>query len=136
MTLSVTSESICSGWSTSIVPCISRTAEIVGKTTLADWRDALDRVQARHPLLSVRIDRMPGWLPRFRRVEEAPIPLKVRSADTQRDVGADGAQWIRRRATISAATVNGSLCLTHTSYTPPRGLLETMDYMLAEAAAA
>jgi hypothetical protein len=38
--------------------------------------------------------------------------------------------------TISAATVNGSLCLTHTSYTPPRGLLETMDYMLAEAAAA
>ena len=56
-------------------------AEIVGKTTPADWRDALDRVQARHPLLSVRIDRMPGWLPRFRRVEEAPIPLKVVAGD-------------------------------------------------------
>ena len=56
-------------------------AEIVGKTTPADWRDALDRVQARHPLLSVRVDRMPGWLPRFRRVEEAPIPLKVVAGD-------------------------------------------------------
>ena len=35
--------------------------------------------------------------------------------------------------TISVATVNGSICLTHTSHTPPDGLLGAMQSVLAEA---
>jgi hypothetical protein len=35
--------------------------------------------------------------------------------------------------TIGVATVNGALCLLHTSYTPPEGLLEKTQSVLAEA---
>jgi hypothetical protein len=35
--------------------------------------------------------------------------------------------------TIGVATVNGALCLLHTSHTPPEGLLETTQSVLAEA---
>src|ERR1700704_3192981 len=35
--------------------------------------------------------------------------------------------------TIGAATVDGSLCLTHTSHTPRDGLLEAMGGVLSEA---
>jgi hypothetical protein len=35
--------------------------------------------------------------------------------------------------TIGVATVNGSICLTHTSHTPLEGLLETMRSVLVKA---
>lgn len=38
-------------------------AEIEGAPPLADWRKALDRVQLRHPMLSVRIERRHGDVP-------------------------------------------------------------------------
>jgi hypothetical protein len=35
--------------------------------------------------------------------------------------------------TIGVATVNGALCLLHTSHTPPEGLLEKIQSVLAQA---
>jgi hypothetical protein len=35
--------------------------------------------------------------------------------------------------TIGVATVNGALCLLHTSHTPPEGLLEKTQSVLAQA---
>ena len=35
--------------------------------------------------------------------------------------------------TIGVATANGALCLLHTSHTPPEGLLEKMQSVLAQA---
>ena len=35
--------------------------------------------------------------------------------------------------TIGVTTVNGSICLTHTSHTPPEGLLEAMQRVLVDA---
>ncbi len=55
-------------------------AEIEGRTSPADWLDALDQLQARHPLLSVAIDDQ-GGEPRFRRDMGAAIPLRVIASD-------------------------------------------------------
>jgi hypothetical protein len=67
------------------------TAEIAGKASPDDWRDALDRVQARHPILSVRIEGSPASVPRFRREDAAPIPLRIVEGDPktrwEREVG-------------------------------------------------
>ena len=52
------------------------TAQIAGKASPEDWRQALDRVQERHPILAVCIDGSPGSVPRFRRVA-ALIPLRI-----------------------------------------------------------
>ena len=52
-------------------------AEVEGKTSRAAWRYALDRVQERHPLLSVRIASGDGGIPRFERVEGASLPLRL-----------------------------------------------------------
>jgi phthiocerol/phthiodiolone dimycocerosyl transferase-like enzyme/condensation domain-containing protein len=57
------------------------TAQIAGKASLDDWRDALDRVQERHPMLSVCIEGRPGSVPRFRREDAAPIPLRIVDGD-------------------------------------------------------
>jgi hypothetical protein len=35
--------------------------------------------------------------------------------------------------TIGVATANGALCLLHTSHTPPEGLLEKIQSVLAQA---
>src|SRR6187200_3223069 len=53
------------------------TALISGKTSPRDWRRALDRLQERHPILSACIDGKPGGIPSFRRVDDAPIPLRI-----------------------------------------------------------
>jgi Condensation domain len=53
------------------------TALISGKTSPRDWRRALDRLQERHPILSACIDGKPGGIPSFRRVDNAPIPLRI-----------------------------------------------------------
>jgi hypothetical protein len=51
-------------------------AQVQGPTTVDGWRDALNLVQLRHPLLSVCIETSEDCRPHFRR-ETAPIPLRV-----------------------------------------------------------
>jgi hypothetical protein len=65
-------------------------AQISGHTTVQQWRDALDAVQRRHPLLSARIDTTFNRVPHFRRVTGHRIPLRV--------VTSPGAQWQREIA--------------------------------------
>ena len=57
------------------------TAEIAGKASPDDWREALDRVQERHPILSVSIEGSPPSVPRFRQEDAAPIPLRIVEGD-------------------------------------------------------
>jgi hypothetical protein len=52
-------------------------AEVGGRTTVEEWRAALDTLQRRHPLLSVCIDSNHSRIPHFRHVEGEPIPLRV-----------------------------------------------------------
>jgi len=52
-------------------------AQIAGRTNPRDWRSALNRVQERHPLLSVRIENQPGRGPWFKHVPNVPIPLRI-----------------------------------------------------------
>jgi hypothetical protein len=52
-------------------------AQVQGPTTVERWRDALDLVQLRHPLLSVRIETNGNSRPHFRRETAARIPLRV-----------------------------------------------------------
>jgi hypothetical protein len=52
-------------------------AQVHGSTTVARWRDALDLVQLRHPLLSVRIETDRSFRPHFCSEPAAPIPLRV-----------------------------------------------------------
>jgi len=57
------------------------TAQISGRASPYDWREALDLIQERHPLLSVCIDGSPGSVPRFRQRDGAPIPLRIVEED-------------------------------------------------------
>jgi hypothetical protein len=52
-------------------------AQITGDTTVEQWRDALDAVQQRHPLLSVCIDTTFNRVPHFRRAAGQRIPLRI-----------------------------------------------------------
>jgi hypothetical protein len=52
-------------------------AQITGHTTVQRWRDALDVVQERHPLLSACIDTTFNRVPQFRRVTGQRIPIRV-----------------------------------------------------------
>jgi Condensation domain len=65
-------------------------AQITGHTTVQQWRDALDAVQQRHPLLSVCIDTTFNRVPHFRRVTGQRIPLCV--------VTSSNARWQRQIA--------------------------------------
>jgi hypothetical protein len=58
---------------------------VSGTTTIGRWRTALDAVQHRHPLLSVRIDGS-GGAPRFESVTGCGIPMEVVDGDA-------GARW-------------------------------------------
>ena len=53
------------------------TALISGETSRRDWRRALDRLQKRHPILSVCIDGEPDSVPLFRQADATPIPLRI-----------------------------------------------------------
>ena len=53
------------------------TAEVKGFTEAQSWRDALDAVQRRHPVLSTSINRNEEGQPALYRVDAAPIPLRV-----------------------------------------------------------
>jgi hypothetical protein len=65
-------------------------ARITGHTTVKQWRDALDAVQRRHPLLSACIDTTFNRVPHFRRVTGQRIPLCV--------VTSSNARWQRQIA--------------------------------------
>ena len=53
------------------------TALISGETSARDWRRALDRLQKRHPILSVCVDGEPDSVPSFRQADVTPIPLRI-----------------------------------------------------------
>jgi hypothetical protein len=53
------------------------TALISGETSPSDWRRALDRLQKRHPILSVCIGGEPGSVPLFGQSDVTPIPLRI-----------------------------------------------------------
>jgi hypothetical protein len=65
-------------------------AQITGHTTVQQWRDALDAVQQRHPLLTTCIDTTFNRVPHFRRVTGQRIPLRV--------VTSPNARWQREIA--------------------------------------
>jgi NRPS condensation-like uncharacterized protein len=60
-------------------------AQITGRTTVQQWRHALDAVQQRHPLLSACIDTIFNRVPHFRQITGSKIPLRV--------ITSSGAQW-------------------------------------------
>lgn len=53
------------------------TAEVKGSTKVQSWRDALDEVQKRHPILSTSINRNNAGQPALYQTDAAPIPLRV-----------------------------------------------------------
>jgi NRPS condensation-like uncharacterized protein len=57
-------------------------AEVQGRTTVSDWRAALDALQERHPMLSTSIDTTYNRVPHFRNVAGEPIPLRVAEGST------------------------------------------------------
>lgn len=59
------------------------TAEVKGTTKVQNWRDALDAVQRRHPVLSTSIHRNEEGQPALFRVDAAPIPLRVVDGNVQ-----------------------------------------------------
>jgi len=52
-------------------------AEVNGATTLEQWKDALDAIQIRYPLLSASIRKTPGKRPFFEKVRGASMPLRI-----------------------------------------------------------
>ncbi len=58
-------------------------AHIEGRTTISAWRMALDTLQERHPLFSVRIERRDDQASYFRAVTNARIPLRMVAAPSQ-----------------------------------------------------
>jgi NRPS condensation-like uncharacterized protein len=56
---------------------LTMTAEVKGSTEVQNWRDALDAVQRRHPILSTSINRSEEGQPALYQVDAAPIPLRV-----------------------------------------------------------
>jgi NRPS condensation-like uncharacterized protein len=59
------------------------TAEVKGITKAQSWRDALDAVQKRHPILSTSIKRNEEGQPALYQVDPAPIPLRVVDGSVQ-----------------------------------------------------
>jgi hypothetical protein len=59
------------------------TAVVKGITKVQDWRDALDAVQRRHPVLSTSIHRNEEGQPALYQVDAAPIPLRVVDGSVQ-----------------------------------------------------
>jgi NRPS condensation-like uncharacterized protein len=59
------------------------TAEVKGITKVQSWRDALDAVQRRHPILSTSIMRNEEGQPALYQVDAAPIPLRVVDGSAQ-----------------------------------------------------
>jgi Condensation domain len=51
--------------------------EVLGTTTVEQWRTALDALQRSQPFFSVRIDVDDQKRPYFRQVDDSPIPMRV-----------------------------------------------------------
>jgi hypothetical protein len=52
-------------------------AEVSGRTTIRQWKDALDAMQIRYPLLSASIRKVPGERPYFERVRGTSMALRL-----------------------------------------------------------
>jgi NRPS condensation-like uncharacterized protein len=59
------------------------TAEVRGFTKVQNWRDALDAVQRRHPVLSTAINKNEEGQPALYQADAAPIPLRVVDGNVQ-----------------------------------------------------
>ncbi|HTF63741.1 MAG TPA: condensation domain-containing protein [Edaphobacter sp.] len=59
------------------------TAEVKGSTKVESWRDALDAVQRRHPVLSASIHGNEDGQPALYQVDASPIPLRVVDGSVQ-----------------------------------------------------
>ena len=59
------------------------TAEVKGFTKVQSWRDALDALQRRHPVLSTSINRNEESQPALYQADAAPIPLRVVDGSVQ-----------------------------------------------------
>jgi hypothetical protein len=83
-------------------------AQITNRTTVEQWRDALDAAQQRRPLLSASINTTFNRVPHFRRVTGRRISLRV--------VPSAYARWpleIAHRDTGQSRRVAGSLPAWH-----------------------
>jgi hypothetical protein len=52
-------------------------AEVNGATTIQQWKEALDAIQIRYPLLSASIRKVPGKRPFFQKVQGASMPVRI-----------------------------------------------------------
>jgi hypothetical protein len=95
-------------------------ATFIGAGTAAAWREVLDALQRRHPLLRVRIERDASAYPKFVIDEAARIPLRMGNCDIgwagemgrelQTPIDHRNAPLIR--ATVCSDTTGSSLLLT------------------------
>jgi hypothetical protein len=51
--------------------------EVNGSTTIGQWKDGLDAIQSRYPLLSASIVKAPGERPFFEKMRGASMPLRI-----------------------------------------------------------
>ena len=66
---------------------------------------------------------------------QLPFPARFGDLEVQAIWGPCVSRGFEDDHTIGVATVNGSLCLAHTSHTPVDGLLEAMEDVLTKACA-
>ena len=105
-------------------------ATFIGAGAAAPWREVLDALQRRHPLLRVRIERDASGFPKFVTDEAARIPLRMGGADI------DWAGEMSRELQISfdhrnAPLVRAVVCGDTTGST----LLLTVHHAIADAIA-
>jgi hypothetical protein len=53
------------------------TAHVSGATQVGDWRNALDQLQRRHPLMAVSIRGEERAIPHFAQMTASPIPMRI-----------------------------------------------------------
>jgi Condensation domain len=95
-------------------------ATFVGAGTAAPWREVLDALQRRHPLLRVRIERAASAYPKFVTDEAARIPLRMGNADIgwagemsrELQISFDYRNAPLIRAVVCGATTGSTLLLT------------------------
>jgi len=90
-------------------------AEVEGATTVESWRDALDKVQQRYPLLSARVRKNPGERPYFETLPETQIPLRVIPLE-----GTDLDDLIAQEPVTSFGYGDGLLARVTLCYSPER----------------
>jgi hypothetical protein len=90
------------------------TALISGETSPCDWRRALDRLQERHPIMSVCIDGKPGSIPSFHQTDARPIPLRIVADEPERRWEAEVAEELatpfnpRQAPLVRAVLIQGA----------------------------